>query len=203
MFRDGIPSHHSFSEVFELATYKKINPNGRVVLAPVFCETIAAIFYCSVLFSSAAFWAIRSGGLGSGTGDAVTLFGLLATLLPFLVAVHCLRKSYRQKRQLFLAFRSFDLDSVQCFSDQDRDFIHLTITELYGSKEAFTHYVRGPLCDELLGPIIRSPGLERYSLLIICPGLALAGEVTLAYWKAGAPTDVLLLYVVSHVVGVS
>ena len=153
-----------------------------------------------MLFSSAAFWAIRSGGLGSGTVDAVTLFGLLATLLPFLVTVHCLRKSYRQKRQLFLAFRNFDLDSVQCFSDQDRDFIRLTITELYGSKEAFTDYVRGPLCDELLGPIIRRPGLERYSLLIISPALALAGEVTLAYWKAGAPTEVLLLYVVSHVV---
>ena len=25
MFRDGIPSHHSFSEVFELAVFKKIN----------------------------------------------------------------------------------------------------------------------------------------------------------------------------------
>ena len=75
--------------------------------------------------------------------------------------------------------------------------------ELYGSKEAFTDYVRGLLCDELLGPVIRSPGLEGYSLLIICPGLALAGEVTLAYWKAGAPTEVLLLYVVSHVVGAS
>ena len=55
MFRDGIPSHHSFSEVFELAVFKKINPSGRVVLAPVCCETIAAIFYCSVLFSSAVF----------------------------------------------------------------------------------------------------------------------------------------------------
>ena len=41
------------------------------------------------------------------------------------------------------------------------------------------------------------------SLLIICPGLALVGEVALAYWKAGAPTEVLLLYVVSHVVGVT
>ena len=39
------------------------------------------------------------------------------------------------------------------------------------------------------------------SLLIICPGLALVGEVALAYWKAGAPTEVLLLYVVPHVVG--
>ena len=72
--------------------------------------------------------------------------------------------------------------------------------DYYGSKETFTDYVRGPLCDELLGPITRSPGLERYSLLIISPALALAGEVTLAYWKAGAPTEVLLLYVVSHVV---
>ena len=151
----------SFTEVFELATYKKINPNGRVVLAPVFLETIAAIFYGSVLCMSFAFWTFRSGALGSGTGDAVTLFGVLATMMPFLVAVHSLRKNYRQKRQLFAAFRSFDLDNVQCFSDADRDFIHLTITELYGSKEAFTHYVRGPLCDELWGPIIRSPGLEK------------------------------------------
>ena len=62
--------------------------------------------------------------------------------------------------------------------------------------------MRGPLCDELLGPIIRRPGLEGYSLLIICPGLALVGEFALAYWKAGAPKEVLLLYVVSHVVGV-
>ena len=197
MVPNCVLSRHS-SKVFELPTYKKINPTGKVVLAPVFCETIAAIVYSSIAATAAAFWTIRSGGLGSGAVDAVTLLGLLATILPFLITVHCLRKSYREKRQLFSAFRSFDLDSVQCFSDEDRDFIHSTITELYGSKEAFTHYVRGPLCDELLGPIIGSPGIEQYRLLSLCPGLALAGDVALAYWKAGAPTEVLLNYVISH-----
>ena len=194
----GIVFRLTLSEVFELAAYKKVNSTGRVVLAPIFLETIAAVFYGSVLCSASGFWAMRSGALGNA--DAVHLSALLVAISPFLVAVHGLRKSYRQKRQLFLAFGSFDLDSVQCFSDDDRDFIHSTIVELYGSKEAFTQYVRGVLCQELLGPITRSPGLAKYGLLIVSPGLALTGEVTLAYWKAGAPTDVLLLFIISHVV---
>lgn len=185
-----------FSEVFELATYKKINPTGRVVLAPIFLETMVVILYGSIFCSSAAYFFVLAVPVGSATRALASIAGNF----PFFITVHGLREKFRQKHQLFLAFENFDLDSVQCFSDADRDFIHSAIAELYGSNEAFTRYVRGPLRQELLDPITRSPGLRKYGLLIISPGLALCGDAVVALWKGGAPLDVLLLYAVAPMI---
>ena len=48
------------------------------------------------------------------------------------------------------SLETFDLKDVECHLAADRAFVSLAITAWYGSGEAFTEYIRGPLRDELL-----------------------------------------------------
>ena len=174
-----------------------MNPDGAVVLAPIFLETVAVLFYASNLLGAVAYLFIR----GSGAGSYVAIPALLLCCLPYLITIHNLRKKYVQKHRLFAQFENFDLDLVECSNESDRNFVHTAITQLYGSNEGFTSYVKGPLREELLRPIARSVGPERYALLIESPILSMLLEFSIALWKGGAPPDVILLYAVSLVLG--
>jgi len=181
--------------VFEVATYKKLNPEGAVVLAPIFLETVVVLFYASNLLGAFAYLFIR----GSGAGSYVAIPAVLLCCLPYLITIHNLRKNYVQKHQLFAQFENFDLDSVDCSTESDRNFVYAAITQLYGSKEAFTSYVKGPLREELLRPIAYSVGPERYALFTVSPIASMFLEFTIALWKGGAPPDVILLFSMSLV----
>jgi len=101
------------------------------------------------------------------------------------------------KHQLFSQFENFDLDAAECSNESDREFVYAAITHLYGSKEAFTQYVRGPLQRELLEPICQNVLPRTYTELLTTPFLSLFAEFTLAVWKQGAPVDLLLIYIAS------
>lgn len=139
-------------EVFELATYKKLNPTGKVVVAPLFVEGLVLLFYSGLFFGSITYWSIRAGG----GGIYIILPGLLTCSFPLLFSVHLLRRNYLRKRNLFSQFQNFDLDAALCACESDRDFIYTAIGHLYDSHQAFTNYVRGPLREELLGPLCHS-----------------------------------------------
>ena len=63
---------------------------------------------------------------------------------------------------------NFDISEAECSSDFDKSFIRAAIVRWYGSEEAFTEFVRGPLrkdrcrsSQEDVGPCqvrVRSPG---------------------------------------------
>ena len=182
------------TQVFELATFKKINPDGTVVMAPIFLETTVVLFYISNLCAAAMQMVLRAGG------STRVLFALPIISLPFLVLVHRLRRSFEQKHKLFSQFQQFELDSARCVSDSDCEFIYATIDQLYGSKEAFVSYVRGSLREELLGPMTRSVLPETYTLLIMSPFVSLHLDLSVALSKQGAPFAVVLLYLVAALV---
>ena len=150
------------------------------------------LFYSSNILGSAVCWFL--GQVGSGSSWAIGLIALCS--LPYLITIHRLRKNYVQKHRLFSQFENFDLDKVECSNESDRNFVYAAIRELYGSNEAFTNYVKGPLRDELLVPIANSVGPQKYAQIILSPLLTLLMEYSLALWKGGAPSDVLLLYAV-------
>ena len=106
-------------------------------------------------------------------------------------------RNFMMKHQLFSQFENFDLDAAECSNESDREFVYAAITHLYGSKEAFTQYVRGPLQRELLEPICQNVLPRTYTELLTTPFLSLFAEFTLAVWKQGAPVDLLLIYIVS------
>ena len=179
-----------------MATFKKTNPDGKVVIAPIFLETIVMLWYFANLCNSAAYFLLRGGGSGKFIGTPALLF----SYLPYLIAVHSLRKSYVQKHLLFSQFENFDLDSVECFSESDRDFILAAIAELYGSHEAFTNYVRGSLREELLGPMTSSTLPARHALFLLSPMINGTTDIVYSMWNVGAPSSVVLFYTVTFLV---
>ena len=181
-----------------MATFKKTNPDGKVVIAPIFLETIVMLFYCANFFIAILVFVLLRGR--GGSGSYLVIPALLLSSLSFLITIHTLRKNYVQKHLLFSQFENFDLDSVECSSESDREFILAAIAELYGSHEAFTNYVRGSLREELLGPMTSSALPAKYAFLILSPGIS--GSVDSAYsvWSAGAPPSVVLFFVMAFLV---
>lgn len=185
--------------VFELATYKRLNPHGKIVLAPLFLEKIVGLFYLGNVCAAFFYLLLR----GSGAGAHIVLPGIVLCCLPYILTIHNLRGYYVQKHQLVSQFQYFDLESVECAEENDRLFVNTAIAELYGSNEALTSFVRGPLLRELLDPLCRTAIPQKYILFIITPMTSLVLEFLLSLWTAGAPLDVLLLYFFSvGVVGI-
>ena len=110
---------------------------------------------------------------------------------------HLPGRNFMMKHQLFSQFQNFDLDAAECSCESDREFVYAAISHLYGSKEAFTQYVRGPLQRELLEPICQNVLPRCYTELLTTPFLSLFLDFTLALWKQGAPVEDLVIYAVA------
>lgn len=181
--------------VFELATYKKMNISGRISLAPLFVEKAVMMGYFGILCLAAALFILR-------VNRSRTIFSGLPFLgtAPFSVTVHMLRRNYESKHQLESQFADFDLDFVQCSNESDRHFVHAAIVELYGSKEAFAEFVRGPLRQELLEPLNENTMPAYYTLLLVIPMVSLVLDTLIGVWMCGPPTELFWLYLVSRAI---
>ena len=74
------------------------------------------------------------------------------------------------------------------------DFIHSAIVKWYGSKQAFTSYVRYGLKEELASTLFAAKLPYEYLLLIATPTISLCLEFLLASWKGGVPLEHLVSY---------
>ena len=70
-------------------------------------------------------------------------FMVIPAIAPFVVMVHILRRNLLAKQELFASLDNFDVDKAQCAKEFDREFVLQAIENWYGSREAFTDYVRG------------------------------------------------------------
>ena len=88
-------------------------------------------------------------------------------------------------------------DKVTCASDFDRAFIYKAIDSWYGSKDAFTKFVRGPLREELLD-LLPSPHLPwTYAAFILSGPLTYRVQLGFSLFHAGADAQPLLMYAMS------
>ena len=71
----------------------------------------------------------------------------------------------------------------------------------YGSKQAFTNYVRGCLKEELVCNLFAAKLPREYQLLILTGPQCLGLEILLASWKGGASRETLLTYCIAVLVG--
>jgi len=133
--------------VFELAAYGKANPDGRMVLAPLFIEAGVLLSLLGTYFAAFLF----AVGFVLDWQFELRFVGYVIALAPIYVLMHLFRRTNMAKLKLLSDLQTFDVARADCRTDFDREFIHRAITEWYGSKEKFTQYVRGPLRDELLG----------------------------------------------------
>ena len=110
---------------------------------------------------------------------------------PILFIVHGLRVFMREKHQLIAALKDFRLEDAGYSLEHDREFVYAAITAWYSSPEAFSDYVRGPLCQELTGMIATRLPLS-YGVLGVTGPLGIGLDVLAALIHGGAPIESVL-----------
>ena len=135
--------------VFELAAYRKMNPSGKIVIAPISNELLACKGFLWVNLFTFVFWFSRRGTEG---GDGVRLLAVFlcvfSVMFPSLAHVAWKQKLDRDKLDSDLA--TFDVMNVECSNDFDRQCIHEAIIQWYGSLAAFSAHVQGPFHREVV-----------------------------------------------------
>ena len=124
-------------------------------------------------------------------------------MMPLSVGVNLLRRTLYSKRLLLEELAAFDLQHARCRLDADRQFVHQAIEGWYGSMEAFTEYVRGPLQQELLHSSSNFTVPSQYYPLIVLPYVAGSLDEVVGLCSGGAPWTILLSHVFAHTIGMS
>ena len=189
--------------VFEIAAYRKLNPTGKIVIAPVDNEKSACMLLLWWQISCLAYWKARAGPEG-GNPTALLVVGASFFLVLIPAAGHALWQSQKSSNQLRSDLANFDVTQVSCSCDFDRECIHGAITAWYGSLEAFSAHMRGPFSQEVL-ELMRMSGTiaSQYIYLPMTPGVCLSLDKVLALVKAGAPAQPVLSVFFSHVVSLN
>jgi len=178
--------------VFEIAAYRAANPEGQIELAPVFVELTVLVLWVMIFCSSCLSYVV-----------SFTEYFWVAmpfALVPQLVAAHFLRRLISQKHELIESMATFDVGKAECREEFDRKFVMTAIDAWYGSREAFNHYVQGPIRNELLQK--RSTQIpSAYFIVLITAVSAPSFEVFIGFCLDGFPADVLWTRVLSKQIG--
>ena len=133
---------------------------------------------------------------GPGATVYVVILGAFL-LLPTVFLVHASRMKYREKHQLLMDLRHFQLETLSCETEFDRSFIMNAVDEWYGSRETFTNLVRGPLCEELLS-MLPNPHLPlSFAALIASSPTAQFLEQAASLHLAGANSAAIFVHIFS------
>lgn len=182
--------------LFEMVAFRTSNPAGKMTFLPLFLERSVLVVTCCMWVLTFAQWSVTS--LVDAEYRQQNMQYLSLFLIPMMMAmVHSTRQNYGEKRQLMDDLKCFQLDKVTCASDFDRAFIYRAIDSWYGSKDAFTKFVRGPLREELLD-LLLSPHLPwTYAAFILSGPLTYRVQVGVSLFQAGAHAQPLLVYAMS------
>ena len=171
--------------IFELAAFRKCNPQGKITLKPVFVETFVTVGVVCMYLQQFMNWAFHT----IGWPDTLSLVLRLIVTLAF---THYFRELLYTRSQLINDLRNFELTHVNCRSDFDRDFIYAGIEAWYGSSASFTEYVRGPLADELAKPFSKFRVSRAYWALAVTPSVTWELCLLLSLIRADASDAAIL-----------
>ena len=173
--------------VFELAAYRKANPNGLVTVRPLFIEQQIFRLIVGAAFTTAIIFGIFASR--QGVGSSIPL--ILLAFSPVLFIAHANRKLMTEKHLTISTLKTFNLTDLQCRLEKDRVFILTAIADWYGSEEAFTEYVKGPLYREVVAAATNRLPFH-YALMTVLIPYSFALDVLTALLRQGAPLKVLL-----------
>ncbi|CAJ1374080.1 unnamed protein product [Effrenium voratum] len=111
--------------VFELAAYRTANPKGKIVLNPLFIESVCTIMFFGSLLGSLLLQYTMLRKMNATVKNSAYSFGTL----PLLVAIHVLRREVKLRHLLATGLRDFDLNDAECRNDFDREFIYAGIIQ--------------------------------------------------------------------------
>eukprot|EP00913_Durusdinium_trenchii_P020585 g19334.t1 len=136
--------------VFELAAYRKANPQGKITLSPLYVEQIVLMLILGLYAVLGTFWILYIWPVPSDFSLMANLLCMVPAFFPF----HFMRRSLASsKHQLLHELLTFDLNQVQCMNDFDRSFIHSAIIKWSTEGRASAQYL---LQSRLLQPSIRA-----------------------------------------------
>ena len=164
--------------VFELVAYRKLNPTGRITIAPlhlgVFCSEI-------LLWSHAAGFAWVFVRVFSSRQLALPVMALI--VLCLFPLAHSYRQNSLYRRRLISSLDTFDVKGVECLNEFDRKYIHAAIVE------PFLREVRVPVLPPLGSMLLLTTAMISASL-----------DYVVGLLKAGAPTQSIMAYIVAIMV---
>ena len=175
--------------IFEIAAYRKLNPQGKITVSPLFVESSMLRFFMWMHVLCFVFWTSRS---LEGAVEFVNVFFLCLACL-FFPMVHSMRHSCLSKHKMIAGLETFDVRDVDCLVESDKESIHAAIVSWYGSLDAFSEHVRGPFRQEV-AELMRTPGCIpwHYNFFLVIPFFTMCLEASLSYWRAGAPMESIL-----------
>eukprot|EP00438_Fugacium_kawagutii_P011988 Skav206719 [mRNA] locus=scaffold967:137519:138976:- [translate_table: standard] len=178
--------------VFELVGFRKVKPQGKLRLSPLFIER-SSLVCAFVMFCFVISYTVVIANTETHVRARYTTVGFIMLALPLLIfSVHTMRFNYREKRRLILDLETFNVDKLICTSDFDRDFILSAIEGWYGSRDSFNAFVQTDLREELLG-LLPSPHLPcTYAAIILSSPVAMVLDFCLSMQKAGFESPILL-----------
>ena len=114
--------------VFELAAYQKLNPSGKITIAPIFVEVIVCLLFVYLHIASWFFVAIRTSALGRTVWIWIALACFGGSLLPL---IHALRHICTYKQVLLSNVGNFQFQTLACANESDGDIIREAIVRWY------------------------------------------------------------------------
>ena len=180
--------------VFELAAFSKLNPKGKITIAPIYVEAVASQLFL-ILFAMSGLALLLRIRVASQEFLLLTLASCALMLAPML---HSLRGKCRWKVELDDVLANFDVLNVDCTMEVDKANIHAAIEQWYGSLPAFSEFVQG-LVRVRARELTRTPGRMPlgYIYMLAAPSANWSLDVWLGLWKAGAPSEGLVAWLVA------
>ncbi|CAE7773840.1 unnamed protein product [Symbiodinium sp. CCMP2456] len=186
--------------VFELAAYRKLNPNGKIVISRVMTEVAVLLTFVWVQLVVVGFWLARSGPYGGEPWRLVVVV-VCAGLPTFASMSYAAVQTQDADEELRSQLTNFDVMNVKCSNEFDRQCIHDAITRWYGSLSAFNDYIQGPFCLEVLQLRRSRRGIDgHYLIFLLLPTSSYFLEGCLAVAMSGVPREVTISYFLAAVV---
>lgn len=160
--------------IFELAAFRKMNPTGKIRVVPLLVDAACSQVFLFVVLAAIAYPSIRGSFRSRNAGFlAIISFVCLAFGAAMVrVIVQC----QRCVQKMIFQLSTFDVTTLQCSKQRDKESIHAAIVHWYGSLDAFTAHVRGPFRVEVL-TLMRSEGIIPFGYILV--GLASAAALPL------------------------
>eukprot|EP00928_Gymnodinium_smaydae_P082520 TRINITY_DN65859_c0_g1_i1.p1 TRINITY_DN65859_c0_g1~~TRINITY_DN65859_c0_g1_i1.p1 ORF type:complete len:534 (-),score=42.93 TRINITY_DN65859_c0_g1_i1:295-1896(-) len=120
----------------------------------------------------------------------------------FVYLTHALRSYMRERLALRQQMTSFNVNSAQCCSDEDRELVLATICKWFGSLADFDKHVHTTVHDQVTSSIGRDVDFPlRFQLMIALPWCFNAMD-HLAVWIRNGTTGEIIAKLMSHIVNV-
>ena len=174
--------------VFELAAYRKLNPNGRIVISRIMTEVAVLLTFIWAQLGTVGFWLAREGPHGGELWRLLLVVVCVGWRVLAAMALAAVQKQDADEKLRSL-LTNFDVMNAKCSNEFDRQCIHDLITTWYGSLDAFNDYIRGPFCLEVLQLRRSNAALKATTSSSCCCRI----PVTFwkAFWLSGCPRCLL------------